>query len=51
MGMVGRGGPKKRAEEMTRELCKTNLVVGWDQAGVRTEVHAVGVQTERIQSE
>lgn len=48
MGMVGGGEGLKEQREMTRKrLCRTNLVVGWgDQAGVRTEVHAVGVQTE-----
>lgn len=47
MGMVGRGGLKEQKGNDSKRLYRTNLAVGWgDQAAVRTEVHAVGVQTE-----
>ena len=47
MGMVGRGGLKEHRGNNSETMeNKPGSGVGRDQAGVRTEVHAVGVQRE-----
>ena len=47
MGMVGQGGLKEQRGNNSETMeNKSGGGVGRDQAGVRTEVHAVGVQRE-----